>query len=189
MAAELWPDAQIILFDAFEHSEFLFKESGRPYHLGVLSDVDNKEVKFYQNDVHPGGNSYYKERNDGVFPPDRFKVYKTRTINSIVRERGFPKPDLVKIDVQGAEKDILAGAVETFADAKHLIVEMQHQQYNLGAPMVGETRPSLNHWVGLVLLPSFAIMDPTAITILFATLLLRRCRNETKHVLHTFKFM
>jgi len=160
VAAELWPDAQIILFDAFEHSEFLFKESGRPYHLDVLSDMDDKEVKFYQNEIHPGGNSYYKEWNDGVFPPDRFKVYKTRTLDSIVRGRGFPMPDLAKIDVQGAEKDILAGAVETLAGAKHLIVEMQHQQYNVGAPMVEETRPYIESLGWTCVAPLFCNNGP-----------------------------
>jgi FkbM family methyltransferase len=156
----VWPDAQIILFDAFEHSEFLFKESGRPYHLDVLSDMDDKEVKFYQNEIHPGGNSYYKEWNDGVFPPDRFKVYKTRTLDSIVRGRGFPMPDLLKIDVQGAEKDILAGAVETLAGAKHLIVEMQHQQYNVGAPMVEETRPYIESLGWTCVAPLFCNNGP-----------------------------
>ncbi len=141
MAQELWPDAEIFLFDAFNHSEFLFKESGRKYHIGVLSDCDDREVKFYQNDFHPGGNSYYKEYNDNVFPPDKYKTYKTRSLDSIVAERGFPKPDLIKIDVQGSERDVLAGAIETFKDSKHLIVEMQHAPYNLGAPLVTETQP------------------------------------------------
>ena len=40
------------------------------YHMGVLSDEDSKEVKFYINDTLPGGNSYYKERNDDVFPAE-----------------------------------------------------------------------------------------------------------------------
>lgn len=141
VAAKLWPDAQIVMFDAFDQAEFLYKESGRPYHMGVLSDTDGKEVKFFQNDYFPCGNSYYKEYNDSVFPSDKFKVHTTRTLDSVVKEYGFPQPDLVKIDVQGAEKDILAGAKETLAGAKHLIVEMQHAEYNLGAPRVNETRP------------------------------------------------
>lgn len=64
-----------------------------------------------------------------------------RTLDSVAAERGFPPPDLVKIDVQGSERDVLSGARRTLAAAPcaRLIVEMQHVRYNEGAPMVTET--------------------------------------------------
>ena len=46
IAKKLWPNAKIILFDAFQPAEFLY--SGYDYHIGVLSNVDNNIVKFYQ---------------------------------------------------------------------------------------------------------------------------------------------
>jgi len=63
------------------------------------------------------------------------------TLDTIVKNRGFPLPDLVKIDVQGAEKDIISGGINTLSSAKHLICEMQHTNYNDGAPTVSETKP------------------------------------------------
>lgn len=47
----------------------------------------------------------------------------------------IPSPDLVKMDVQGAEFDILRGAVTTFKDTKDFILELQHENYNEGAPL------------------------------------------------------
>ena len=98
--------------------------------------------------------------NDNVFPPNVFKVYSTKTLDTVVREKGFPKPDLVKIDVQGAEKDVLAGAVDTFSETRHMIIEMQHQQYNLGAPMVGETRPYIESLGWTCVAPLFCNNGP-----------------------------
>jgi FkbM family methyltransferase len=144
-ARALWPEATYVLFDAFTAAEFLYKESGFAYHLGVLSDVDGREVEFYQNDDMPGGNSYYREIGCPIaatlFPPGSGQRRAARTIDALAEERVLPPPDLVKIDTQGSERDILAGAMKTFAGARHMIVEMQHTDYNLGAPKVQETMP------------------------------------------------
>jgi FkbM family methyltransferase len=140
-AKKFWPDAEYVLFDAFQPAEFLYE--GYKYHIGVLSDEDDKSVKFYQNDYFPTGNSYYREigHPGNLFPEDKFVLKKTRKIDSIVKEYGFPCPDLVKLDVQGAEIDIMNGAVKTFQNAKHMIVEIQHTQYNDGAPLIDVSIP------------------------------------------------
>ena len=58
-ARQIWPNAKIILFDAFSEAQFLY--NNYEHYIGVLSDKDNEVVKFYQNTIHPGGNSYYRE--------------------------------------------------------------------------------------------------------------------------------
>jgi hypothetical protein len=62
-AQRIWGDAEYVAFEAMDSSEFLFKERGMKYHIGVLSNESGKEVDFYQNDYHPGGNSYYTSMN------------------------------------------------------------------------------------------------------------------------------
>jgi len=61
-----------------------------------------------------------------------------RTIDSVVKEKGFPLPDLVKLDVQGCEIDILKGMSDTIKSCKHIIVELQYVQYNEGAILADE---------------------------------------------------
>ena len=56
---KLWPNAKIILFDAFTANEFLYKDYD--YFLGVLSDKNDMIVPLFKNNTHPGGNSYYRE--------------------------------------------------------------------------------------------------------------------------------
>jgi FkbM family methyltransferase len=141
-AQDLWPDAEIILFDAFDVLDRLY--DGRRHWLGVLSDRDGRQVNFYENLLYPAGSSYYREvpgAKGDLFPVGTHTVRTARALDSVVRECGFPPPDLVKIDVQGAERDVILGGMATLAAAERLIVEMQHAPYNQGAPMVDDTLP------------------------------------------------
>lgn len=136
VAKGLWPGAEYVLFDGFEDAEFLYKDY--KYHIGVLSNVDGKEVKWYENKEIPYGNSYYKENNDLVFPESCGKIRLTETLDNVVERKGFPMPDLIKLDIQGCEMDVLMGCQEVLKSVKQLIIEMQHTDYNKGAPKAKE---------------------------------------------------
>jgi len=133
-AKKIWPNATYILFDAFAPAEFLYEEYD--YFIGVLSDEDDKVVKFYQNEYLPGGNSYYREigcENGKYFPKDKYIEKITKKLDTIVKENNFPLPDFVKIDVQGSEIDIIKGGINTLKNASNMIIELQHTEYNQGA--------------------------------------------------------
>ena len=146
-AKRVWPNAEYFAFEAMDKSESIFKEKGVPYHIAVLSDVDGKDIEFYQNDYNPAGNSYYKENKqynpaaDDYFNDGNKRLLKARTLDSVVAERGFPAPDMIKMDVQGAEMDVLRGATETLKSCKNLILELQKVEYNKGAPLREEVIP------------------------------------------------
>ena len=163
-AKEVWPDATYVLFEAMHEAEFLY--SGYQYHMGVLCEEDNKEVKFYKNTKQPGGNSYYREighpESAQLFPADRYVIETGMTLDTIVNQKGFPLPDLVKIDVQGSEKDIIQGGRTTMSKAKHMIVEMQHTNYNDGAPQVFETGPYIESLGWTCCAPKFSGNGPDA---------------------------
>ena len=139
-ARRIWPQAEYCVFDAMDSVEFLYQEQNLKYHIGVLSDSE-RVVDFYQNDIHPGGNSYYLE-NVAVNPevPQYFneshrRRLRTETLDSVVLSGNFPLPDLIKIDVQGAELDILRGAEYCLNRCNHVILELQVVEYNTGAPL------------------------------------------------------
>lgn len=50
----------------------------------------------------------------------------TATLDELVHQNRIPLPDLVKIDVEGAEVDVLSGAPEVLARAKPVIVVSTH---------------------------------------------------------------
>lgn len=136
-AKRIWPNSAIYLFDAFEPLKILY--SDYHYHMGVLSDVDDREVKYYQNDIMFAGSSYYKELNDQVFPEQNYLLKKTRSLDSVIKEKKWNWCDLLKIDAQGAELDIFKGSKEVLEHVQYIIVELQFKQYNKDAPLSNET--------------------------------------------------
>jgi FkbM family methyltransferase len=141
----IWPDCDVILFDAFEPLKYLYEVLDYKYNIVLLSDEDDKEVKFYQNDLLPAGNSYYREiGTNNVFLENNYILKKTKKLDTIVKEKNYLYPDLIKIDVQGAELDVIKGALDVFKHTKLLIIEMQHKEYNLNAPNVNITIKYLN---------------------------------------------
>lgn len=136
-AVNVWGDSKIIAFDAMEESKQIYEHFGVEHHIGLLSDSDDKTISFYQDVTNPGGNSYYKERT-GMFT-DNNKISKiSKTLDTVVKERRLPKPDLIKMDIQGAELDVLLGAKETLSECQDLILELQNVEYNIGAPLKQE---------------------------------------------------
>lgn len=119
---KLWPNAKIILFDALTSGEFLYKDYD--YFIGVLSNKDNMIVPFCQNDMYMDDNCFLR---------------KTSTLDTVVKNKKFPLPDLVKINVQGCGEDIIQGGKKTISNTTHLIVELQHTEYNLNAPTTKKT--------------------------------------------------
>ena len=141
MAKEVWPNAQCIAFEAADVVEFLYKENNVLYDMNVLSDQDGKPVNFYQNNNHLHGSSYYRENTRNFYPgsaeiysDDTARQLKTMTLDTIVEKRSLPLPDLIKIDVQGAELDVIKGASKIIRSVKHIILNLQEVEFNQGAP-------------------------------------------------------
>lgn len=139
-AVNFWPKAQFFMFEAMSEVEPLYKQFGINYNIDVLSSEDGKQVTFYCNPEHPGGNSYFAENEQLVtnMPPRMEQKRITKTLDTVVASRGWPLPDMIKMDIRGAELDVLKGASETLANCKDIILESQKVEYNKGAPLRDE---------------------------------------------------
>lgn len=150
-AKEIYTNSKIIAFEALREVEEFYKDYGIDYHLDVLGDIDGKEVLFYEHPIYLGGNSYYKENSkysaiaDSIYDEEHTVTRRMRTIDSIVEERGFPLPDMIKIDVQGCELDILKGMTKTLKNVQHILVELQMVEYNIGAKTVEYSIPFIEN--------------------------------------------
>jgi len=142
-AKQVWPAANIIAFDALHEACFLYEEANMMHWTGVLSDK-HKTVKFNKNVIHPGGNSYFKENPelspmaDELFPEENVRYEQAYSLDDVVNTHDIPLPNLIKMDIQGAELDVLKGATHCLAHASWLILELQHKDYNFGAPKADE---------------------------------------------------
>ena len=142
-AVRIWPESEYYVFEAMPETEFMYldKPHIKGHHNGVLSDANGKLVSFYQNTYHPGGNSYYREnievnpQAEEYFNESHKKVYATSSLDMVRIDKKFPLPDLIKMDVQGAELDVIKGGMHCIMQASHLILELQSVEYNKGAPL------------------------------------------------------
>jgi FkbM family methyltransferase len=140
LAADVFPHAQFVLFEANRDHADELAASGRRQVIAALGEKDGGTRAFHvprQGDVT--GASLYVE-NTAHYAEQNLQVREVETVRLdtlVVREK-LPPPDLVKIDVQGAELEVLAGATETLRAAGALIVEVSFVDYNKGGPLVAE---------------------------------------------------
>lgn len=129
------PNAEFFLFEANPVWREDLERSGFRYFLTCLSSPGRTEVEF----VCPptSGATYYRENTDwqdGI-EPTRMPC---ETIDAAVARLGIPPPDAVKLDTQGSELDILAGASIVFENANVIQTEAPLFPYNIGAPKISD---------------------------------------------------
>jgi FkbM family methyltransferase len=134
----LMPDTQFFLFEALDKHRQSLELSKEQFAIAVLGEKDGDEVEFYESSEYPKGtgDSCYRERtrfySDAVIIKSTHKI---RTLDSLVKERGWPLPDFIKLDTQGSEINILKGAGNCLAAAKGIQVECNIRRYNHNAPL------------------------------------------------------
>jgi FkbM family methyltransferase len=130
----LLPNATFFLFEANDVHADALGRTGAKYFTVILSAAE-QEVEFFGKGT--SGDSYLRElteRYESVTP----EVRHARTLDGLIAEHGIPPPDLLKVDVQGAELDVLRGGEEALGHAKLVLLECPIVPYNLGAPTIDE---------------------------------------------------
>jgi len=129
---ENYPNVKALMIEAnADHVEDLIKTG--PYVLALVGK-NNEEVDYYICDDKENnqGNGIYKENTNVPFKSIKRK---TVTLDSLLPGQRF---DLIKMDVQGAELDIIQGSPGIINNTKYLWLELQPHNYNIGAPSAGK---------------------------------------------------
>ena len=154
-AEKIWPDAEICVLDATKSVRPFLENSGHKWQIAVLTDEEGKDIDFYENSSDPGGNSYYLETT-GAFTEEHKTKRKGHTLDHIITARGWPLPDLIKMDIQGAEIDVLKGSKNALEHVSDIILEAQHVDYNKNAPKIKEVIEFMES-IGFYLVKGFLI--------------------------------
>ena len=161
LASNVWRDAKIYCVDAFSGFADIYPDYGIEYSIEVLSDRNNQQVEFWESPLCPGlctiypVNEFFDEgklfHNENL----RRAIRTTKTLDTLAEERGWMKPDLIKMDIQGAEVDVIKGAQNVISNCNHLLLEVQTKEFSTGAPMLDEVEKYLNS-IGFILFSQFS---------------------------------
>jgi FkbM family methyltransferase len=140
LAAEVFPQAQFVLFEANRDHAAELGATGRRHVIAALGREDGGRRAFHvprAGDVT--GASLYVENTSHYGEANlRVRAVETTRLDTAVARERLPPPDLIKIDVQGAELEVLAGADEALRSAGALIVEVSFVDYNKGGPLAAQ---------------------------------------------------
>jgi FkbM family methyltransferase len=103
----------------------------------LLGDTERENCAFHQLRTPFGstGSSIYQEASD--YPRDTLQL-PMRTVDRLLADYPHRCFDLCKIDVQGAELDVLLGMKETLGSVQALVVELSLHVVNHGAPLLAQ---------------------------------------------------
>lgn len=138
-AKRLWPNSYVMCVDGNPECDAELKASGFSYRIALLAD-EEKEVTFYTRKgalAYTGCSIYLEDTQFYAGDAAEPHTMRTETLDGMFPDAVF---DLIKIDVQGAELDVLRGGKELVKRAKALLLECSLEQYNKGAPLIDAVR-------------------------------------------------
>lgn len=138
--ARMFPNARYLLIEPLdEFAEALSRVVGampRAEHVRAAATATDGEVSF---NVHADlvGSSVYREAEGGGIDGVP-RTVPTVSLDSLVRERNCSGPYLLKVDVQGAELDVLRGGTRVLSEAESVILEVSFLEFFEGGSLAYE---------------------------------------------------
>ncbi|MCF6355442.1 MAG: FkbM family methyltransferase [Candidatus Polarisedimenticolaceae bacterium] len=127
LAAQRFPSARIYAFEPAPDLSLLAKENLKDHGCTVVqkavADKSGKATLFI-NKKSQQTNSIIHDAVAAVGEVSGEYEVETISLDDFIRAEGIDKVDVLKIDVQGAESAVLAGAVETLSKTRALIIEV-----------------------------------------------------------------
>lgn len=131
-ASAIFPGTPIHMIEGQASLEPQLEETGFPYTLTLVGPERRASASFYLSGT---GSSLLEE----VTALDRERIeLPVQRLDDLEGVRVLPSPLLLKLDVQGYELEVLAGAHETLDRTEVILAEVSLLEYNKGSPLMHE---------------------------------------------------
>ena len=141
----VFPSANLKLFEGNPYCEFTLKMRGYDCQMCLLGSGKDETATFFVNpdDLTSTGCSIYLEQSKCFALPEQITLPIHR-LDDVIPENQRASYDFIKMDVQGAELDVLEGATEILKGIRFVFMEVSFQTYNKGAPLFAEVVGYMN---------------------------------------------
>jgi FkbM family methyltransferase len=130
--ASIFPDCPIHMIEAQPSLEPQLAATGFPYSITLLGRESRASVPFFLSGT---GSSAMEEVTS--FHNERVEL-PMQALDDLGPVQSLPGPLLLKLDVQGFELEVLAGAQSTLDRTEVIVSEVSLLPYNKGAPLMHE---------------------------------------------------
>ena len=132
---EEYPKAEILLIEPLREFEPFLRKICEKYRAQYLLAAAGECPGTATLNVHPDrfGSSFLKEEEGPAVDGEPRQV-PVITIDDACAERSLKGPYLIKVDVQGAELQVLAGARETLSNTEDIVLEVSLFGLMIGGP-------------------------------------------------------
>lgn len=135
---ETFPKARHILIEPLEENRaYLERIVGKLGNAEYIIAAATRKSGTVTINVHRDfyGSSLYSE-SEGPSVDGIVRTIPAITLDEVCKERELRGPYLIKVDVQGAELDVLAGADQVLKDADYVVLEVCLMGFFVGGPQL-----------------------------------------------------
>ena len=143
---QAFPDARHLLIEPVEECTPFLEAIARQfrqveYILAAAARHPGRSMINVHRDVNLSSTFWQSDyRRDDVTT----REVRAIAIDQVRLERSLEPPFLLKIDVEGAELDVLAGAAETLKDSEYVLLEVSLFEFFKGAPLIAAVVEYMN---------------------------------------------
>lgn len=130
----IFPNASYTMFEAMQQKQSKLKEVceaqvGVSFEIALLADRDDKDLLFTELET---ASSVLEE----VVNKQSRTKRKSISLNSVLKQKGISKVDLIKLDVQGYELEVLKGFSDYLATTDVILCEVSLLDIHKGVPLI-----------------------------------------------------
>ena len=132
-----FPSAYYILIEPLKENEKKLNEVLKTLNgilISAAASNKNGYAKLFVDQSHLNGSSLFQELRENITE----RKIETVRIDDILNKNKIENVDLLKIDVQGAELDVLEGCPKTLKNSEIVVLEVSLIEFSPGQPQIFE---------------------------------------------------